>query len=270
MKYLFLFLKKQSFFFLFVFLELIAFLLLANHNNYQKTQIINSTNVITGSFNTVSSTINDYFFLNEANNQLSLENAQLNNARFNILPLPDSIFKPDTLYTFIPARVVSNTSRNRNNYIMINKGRADGVEKEMGLISPFGVAGIVIEVSTHYASAMSLLHKNSRISARLKNNGQMVNVSWDGNDYRKGLLEDIPTHIIPQPGDTVITSGFSFVFPENIMIGTVGEKVIMGGNLNKAELVFSTDFNSLFYVYVTKNNASTELDSLDMRNDINE
>jgi len=153
---------------------------------------------------------------------------------------------------------------------MINKGYADGVEKEMGLISPLGVAGIVVEVSTHYASAMSLLHKNTRISARLKNNGQMVNVSWDGNDYRKGLLEDIPTHIIPQIGDTVITSGFSFVFPENIMIGTVGEKLIKGGSLNKAELVFSTDFNSLFYVYVTKNNASAELDSLDMRHDTDE
>jgi len=214
MKYLFLFLKKQSFFFLFVFLELIAFLLLANHNNYQKTQIINSANVITGSFNTVSSTINDYFFLNEANYQLSLENAQLNNARFNILPLPDSIFKPDTLYTFIPARVVSNTSRNRNNYIMINKGRADGVEKEMGLISPLGVAGIVVEVSAHYASAMSLLHKNARISARLKNNGQMVNVSWMATTTGRVCWKIFPHTLYPNLAIPLLQAVFHLYFPK--------------------------------------------------------
>jgi len=264
MKYLFLFLKKQSFFFLFVFLELIALLLLVNYNNYQKAALINSTNIITGSFYYVYSTVSDYFFLKEANYQLSLENAQLNNMLQQSSALPDSLFKHDTSYTFIAARVISNTTRNRNNYIMINKGSADGIEKEMGLISPFGVAGIVVEVSNHYASAMSLLHKNTKISARLKNNGQMVNVSWGGVDYRKGMLEDIPTHILPRAGDTVVTSGYSFLFPENLLIGVVGDKIIKGGNLNKAELIFSTDFNNLYYVYVTKNNALEELDSLNM------
>jgi rod shape-determining protein MreC len=111
---------------------------------------------------------------------------------------------------------------------------------------------------------MSLLHKDSRISARLKSNGQMVNVVWDGKDYRFGLVEDIPTHIIPVPGDTVITSGYSFVFPEGLIIGIIGEKTLSGSNLNRAELIFSTDFNNLYQVYITKNNASQELDSLKM------
>jgi rod shape-determining protein MreC len=147
---------------------------------------------------------------------------------------------------------------------MINKGRADGVEKEMGLVSPFGVAGIIVEVSRNYATAMSLLHKDSRLSARLKSNGQMVNVVWDGKDYRLGLVEDIPTHITPIPGDTVITSGYSFVFPEGLNIGIIGEKTISGSNLNRAELIFSTDFNNMYHVYVTKNNTAQELDSLKM------
>lgn len=145
---------------------------------------------------------------------------------------------------------------------MINKGRRQGIEKEMGLISSSGVAGIVVEVSNNYSTAISLLHKNTRVSARLKKSGQMVNVIWDGNDYRKGLIEDIPTHIIPEPGDSVITSGYSFVFPENILIGVVGEKIITGGTLNKAELIFSTDFNNLSYVYGAKNVHSEEIDSL--------
>ena len=265
MKYLFIFLKRQSFFFLFVLLELIAILLLVNHNSFQKSRLINTTNIVTGTFHNVYSSVEDYFFLKKANHQLGIENARLYEMIQKNQVLHDSIFERDTIYAFIPARVISNTTRGRDNYIMINKGRSDGVDKEMGLISPNGIAGIIVEVSSNYATAMSLLHKNTRISARLKKNGQMVNVSWDGADYRKGQLEDIPSHISLQSGDTVITSGYSFLFPEGLLIGTVGEKVIKGGSLNRAELIFSTDFDNLYYVYVTKNNASVELDSLNIR-----
>lgn len=264
MKYLFLFLKKQIFFILFVFLELIAILLLANHNNYHKTNIINTANGFTGTINTAFSSVSDYFSLKEANHQLSIENASLRNMGAQVLLSDDSLAFVDTSYLYIPARVVSNTSRSRNNYIMINKGRRQGIEKEMGLISSSGVAGIVVEVSNNYSTAISMLHKNTRVSARLKKSGQMVNVIWDGNDYRKGLIEDIPTHIIPEPGDSVITSGYSFIFPESILIGIVGEKIITGGTLNKAELIYATDFNNLSYVYGTKNLLSEEIDSLEM------
>ena len=266
MKYLFIFLKKQSFFFLFIFLELVAIILLINHNSFQGSRIINSTNAITGSFQDAFTSIGDYFFLKEANEQLNAENARLHELlqKSTIFPYC-AISQPDTTYAFIPARVISNTTRGRNNFIMINRGRLDGIEKEMGLISPQGIAGIIVEISSHYATAMSLLHKDTKISARLKNNGQMVNVSWDGLSPRTGIVEDIPTHIIPKPGDTVVTSGYSFVFPGDLMIGVIGNKVFTGGNLNRAEIEFSTDFNSLHFVNVTKNNASTELDSLNMQ-----
>lgn len=250
---------------MFIILQVISLLLLVNHNDFQGSRVMNTTNVITGSFNYVFTSVSDYFFLKEANRQISFENARLNEQLYAGMVRVDSIASKDTLYAFIPAKVISNTNRGRNNYIMINRGRADGVEKEMGLVSPFGVAGIVIEVSRNYATAMSLLHKDSRISARLKSNGQMVNVVWDGKNYRLGVVEDIPTHIVPVPGDTVITSGYSFVFPEGLIIGTIGDKTVSGSNLNRAELIFSTDFNNLYHVYVTRNNASQELDSLIMK-----
>lgn len=262
MKYLFIFLKKQLFFFLFVFLELISVLLLTNHNNYHRSSIINTSNVITGSFNSFFSSISDYFMLQTANRQLQEENTRLLAISGFMKTSSDTLLIKDSVYTYISARVISNSTRNRNNYIMINKGRKDGVEEEMGLLSPYGVAGIIVEVSSHYATAMSLLHKDTKVSARIKSNGQMVNVLWDGLDYRKGIVEDIPSHIIPEEGDTIITSGYSFIFPENIMIGTIGENIIPGGNFNKAELIFSTDFNKLFHVYISKNSNLEELDSL--------
>lgn len=261
MKYLFLILKKQFFFILFVVLELLAFVLLANHNNYHRSSIINTSSAFTGSVYASVSAIRDYFSLKETNRELLEENARLRSTA-EVISFPDSLYSSDTNYLFIPAKVISNTSRNRNNYIMIDKGRSDGIENEMGIISSTGVAGIIIELTNHYATAMSVLNKDTRISARLKNSGQMVNVVWDGINYRKGLVEDIPTHIIPKQGDTVVTSGYSFVFPQNIMIGTIGSKIHDGGTLNRAELIFSTDFNNLGFVYVCKNLASAEIDSL--------
>lgn len=261
MKYLFLILKKQFFFLLFIFLELIAFLLLANYNNYHRSNIINTSNTFTGAMYSGVSSVSDYFMLKKVNRQLIEENARLLGAEKNA-DIYDSLEVFDSSYLFIPAKVISNTSRNRNNYIMINKGKNDGIDKEMGLISSNGIAGIVVEVTSNYATAMSMLNKNTRVSGRLKKSGQMVNVVWDGIDYKKGIVEDIPTHILPQAGDTVITSGYSFVFPENIMIGTIGDKLITGGTLNQAELIFSTDFNNINYVYACKNNAAEEIDSL--------
>jgi rod shape-determining protein MreC len=264
MKFLFLFLKKQYFFFLFVMLELLAFMILANYNNHQKRSIIGSTNIITASIHSWYSSVTDYFFLKEANRQLSAENARLKKFESAIYSHIDSssLLFGDTSLFFIPARVISNSTQNRNNYIMINKGRFHGVEKETGLLSPSGVAGIVTEVSQHHALAISLLHKNARISAKLKSSGQLVNVSWDGIDHRTGLVNDIPAHVIPQAGDTVITSGYSFIFPENIPVGIIGEQVYTGGNLNTAQIRFLTDFNKLFHVYVTGKVVTQEIDSL--------
>lgn len=264
MKYLFLFLKKQSFFFLFVLLEVVAIVLLANNNAYHRSNIINTSNVITGSLFSAYTALEDYFFLQEENRLLLEENTRLHHALSQPSEIYDSLYSGDSLYEYIPAAVVSNTSRNRNNYIMINKGRKDGVEKEMGLISTRGVAGIIVEVSANYATALSMLHSNARVSARLKKNGQMVTVVWDGQDYRRGRVEDIPSHIFPEEGDSVITSGFSFVYPRDIMIGTIGSSVERAGNFNIAELIFSTDFNGLHHVYVSKILAAEELDSIQM------
>lgn len=262
MKYLFLFLKKQSFFLLFVLLEVIAIVLLANNNTYHRSNIINTSNVVTGSLYSAYTAMEDYFFLRQENRLLQEENTRLHYLLGNPSEYYDSLVPGDSMFEYIPAAVVSNTSRNRNNFIMINKGRNDGVEKEMGLISTEGVAGIIIEVSANYATALSMLHSNTRISARLKKSGQMVTVVWDGQDYRRGRVEDIPSHIFPAEGDSVLTSGFSFVFPKDIMIGTIGSSVHSAGNFNTAELIFATDFNGLHHVYVSKILAAEELDSL--------
>ena len=169
----------------------------------------------------------------------------------------------DTIYEFIPARVVNNTVNRPNNYILIDKGAADGIEKDMGVISSSGIVGIVADVSQHYASVMSLLHSYTTISVRFKDSGQLANLRWETTNYRYGMVDDIPTHLRLQKGDTIVTSSYSFIFPENLMAGTVMELIPSpSGTLNKAKVKFATDFSTLKNVYVIHHTNKAELDSL--------
>ena len=150
-----------------------------------------------------------------------------------------------------------------NNYIMIDKGRADGIEKDMGVISTEGIVGIVADVSAHYASVMSLLHSYSTISVRFKESGQLANLRWETSNYRYGIVEDIPTHLTLSKGDTLVTSSYSYIFPENLIAGTVEEPLKSStGALNRAKVRFATDFSSLKNVYVIHHTNKAELDSL--------
>ena len=134
---------------------------------------------------------------------------------------------------------------------------------EMGVISSKGVVGIVIGTSSNYAYVMSLLHQNSRLSARIKKNNHLVNVLWDGHDYEEGLVVDIPSHIELYPGDSIVTSGNSLIFPEGIMIGTILEYMQSSNqDLSEAIIEFSADFNKLQYVYIIENKMKPEADTL--------
>ena len=133
----------------------------------------------------------------------------------------------------------------------------------MGVISSTGIVGIIVGTSSNYAYVMSLLHQNSRISARIKKNNHLVNVLWDGKNYEEGLVIDIPSHIELSAGDSIVTSGNSLIFPEGIMVGTIQEYMQSANqDLSEAVIKFSTDFNRLQYVYIIENYMKPEADTL--------
>jgi rod shape-determining protein MreC len=266
MRNLFRFLLKQNFVLLFLLLGSVSMWLLTKSHTYHRAAIINSSSNFTGGIMAIAANIGDYFKLKEANNQLAEQNARLQEQLYYYEQLTDSLSeKPldSTGFEYIPARVVSNTVHLRNNYIVINKGSKHGIEKEMGLVSPTGIAGIVIGVSENYATALSVLHTHARLSIKFSNNNQLANLVWRGPDYKMGTVEDIPTHLRPVPGDTLVTSGHSFLFPEGVVVGTVVEYVEQQGRgLNEARILFSTDFNKLKYVYVVSNRKQDEIEAL--------
>ena len=261
------FILKHHFVILFILLEVISVLLLARSQNFHRNRVVNTTNDAVGQVYEWGSEVGNYFRLNKTNRQLAEENAWL---REQLVLMYDTtasryaIDGIDTIYEYIPAQVVNNSISQVNNYIIINKGKVDGIEPDMGVISPEGIVGVVADVSRHYASILSLLHSNSVVGVRFKNSQELGSLKWRTNNYRYGMVEDIPTHVVLDEGDTVLTSSYSYIFPEDLMVGTVVDMntAAASGALNTAKIRFATDFATLRHVYVIRNLHKPELDSL--------
>ena len=249
------FIQKHHFVILFLVLEVLCVWLLTLTQGYHRQKRINTTNEIVGGVYETGTHIGDYFRLGKINRELAEENALLRRtlaATVDTTSGFQKVVNADTVYNFIPARVINSTVNRPNNYILIDKGSADGI------------VGIVADVSSHYASVMSLLHSYSTISVRFKNDEeQIATLRWENTNHRYGYVDGIPTHLKPKAGDTIVTSSYSFIFPENLMAGTVVELIKSpSGTLNKAKIKYSTNFAALKNVYVIQHTNLQELDSL--------
>lgn len=266
MRQLFSYILKHYFFFLFILFELLSLSLIVQ-NKFQGAAFFNSTNRFTGSVFSTYDNIDSYFHLREANTELVGENARLRNlleSSYIIEGPTYEYYSKDSLYKFIDAKVISNSVNKRKNYLMLNKGRKHGIKKEMGVISPTGVVGVVVAVSENYSTVMSVLHINNKLSARISKNRHIGSIIWNGENYHEGLLTDIPTHVNLQIGDTIITSGNSYVFPEGIIIGSVNKYIKNPGDkFNTAITEFSVDYNNIYYVYVITNLQKEEQEQLE-------
>ncbi|MCD6202631.1 MAG: rod shape-determining protein MreC [Bacteroidales bacterium] len=253
------FLYKYYFFLLFLILEVIAVSMGIQYNLYQRARFVSVTENISAFFNESISSFSDYFHLVETNRKLSLENTHLKNQLQRVYRSDDLFFfgEKDTLhrqkYFFTSARVINNSVNRMHNYLTLDKGRAQGVRPEMGVVCPEGIVGITAGVTKNFSSVISLLNTNFHVSAKLKKNDYFGTLSWDGQDYRRALLHDIPYHVPIEEGDTVVTSGFSAVFPEGTLIGIVEKAEVKNGNFYTATIKLTTDFKHLVYVDVISN-----------------
>jgi rod shape-determining protein MreC len=242
--------------------------------------------------NTTNS-VSEYFSLKEVNQRLAAENARLHElmiqgesanpdsplmkdslalealAEDSIFVLPQIRSSSDSLrmrqFAFIPAKVVDNTVHRAKNYVTINKGRLDGIEPDMGVISPDGVVGKVKDVSDHFSVITSVLHTDMYVSALVKRSNTLGSIVWEGIEPRTAGLENIPIHINIINGDTIVTSGYSGIYPPNTMVGTVAEvRPEEDAAFYDIDINLSNDFYRLSYVYVVKNLLRQEQDSLEL------
>jgi len=242
---------------LFLIIELVCLLLIVSNNNYHKTVFLNSNEAISGGIYNKVSTFSDYVRLSTINDQLSAENTQLHNLLSENYKLSadsffffkDSLFKQQ--YVYRSAKIINNSINKQRNYITLNKGKNQGIEPEMGVIANNSVVGIVKSVSDNYSTVLSLLNSRLKISAKIKKNNHYGSLYWDGKDYRRARLIEIPSHVDIRIGDTIITSSFSSVFPEGLLLGVADEILpSTGGNFREVIVLISNDFNQLSYVDV--------------------
>jgi rod shape-determining protein MreC len=254
------FLKRYSYIFLFIFLEGLSIYIISQNSFYQGSVITSFANEIAGNVNTKTYNISRYFTLGSSNEALVKENARLRSMiessyvkyQHKTFQYNDTIYKQQ--FEYIDAKVIQKTINKRNNYFILNKGRVHGVTNNMGVISPNGIVGVVVNVSSNFSLVMSVLHQDSRPNIknqRTKISGTLV---WEGGDYSSGKLVDIPSSIPLKIGDTIITSGFSQDFPEGIMVGKIKNfKKDKGTGFYVVDIKFSVDYNKLEYVYIVKN-----------------
>lgn len=262
------FLIRKRHWFLFILLEIISILLIYRSNAYQRNIILSTANVVSGKVISVSGNVYAYLHLKEVNKELLERNGKLEMA---VLRLQDQIeaMVADTVrfsgfvpvdsvdhfpYSFITAGVVNNSVAKIFNYITLDKGRKDGVAIDMGVVSERGVVGIVSTVSDHYSVVLPVLNPKFRLSGKVLGSSYFGSLSWNGRSTRYANLDELPRHIDFQEGDTIITSGYSAVFPEGLMVGTVSSfRKQNDDNFYSLEVRLATDFHTLKNVKIIRN-----------------
>jgi rod shape-determining protein MreC len=158
-------------------------------------------------------------------------------------------------FSFIPAQVVNNRiTRLGNNYITLNKGSLAGVREDMGVLSPNGIVGVVIKVSLHFSKVIPILNPKYQPNCKIKGTDYSGTLSWDGKDSRYISLKELPQHAAFNIGDTIVTSGFSVVFPEGVPVGTVEDTFKKKGeDYNSLKVKLFTNFSALGEVLIVVN-----------------
>jgi len=262
--------RYQAFLFL-ILLEILSGWLVIRNNHYQNAAFVNSSNKIAGSIHNFNNNITSYFDLQQVNNHLVLENAQLHTdlSRLrNRLGQVNQNLAAERVsvdnYNFIPASVINNSTRKLNNYITIDKGQQDLVQPNMAVINNQGVVGKVKTASANFATIISILHPDVLTSALLKRTNTLCTVKWNGRDPEKAEILYVPRHLAVNVGDSVVCSGYNAIYPSGVPIGVVSKVDIKEeSTFYDLEITFATKFDQLSFVFVVSNTLKPEKDSLE-------
>lgn len=255
---------------LFVLFEIFALTLVFKSHKYQEVRFLNTSGAFTGTILGYVNGINTFVHLGTNNKILVEENTQLKRliAYQNNYPSDSSLPKNSNAYHFdyIAAKIVNSTISKSINYITIDKGSKDGVQKGLGVVSSNGVVGIVTNVSENFSLIMSVISVKSLIGVRHKNTNALGNLRWNGEDPYTLQIDGFSKTLPIKKNDTILTAGFSSIFPPNIMVATVKKlEPDESTSFYIIDVRLTNNINSLSYVYVVRNDKKKELDSLQMQ-----
>jgi len=264
------FLYQNNHWFLFILLEVTSFILIFNFNKYQHSVYLTSANSVIGQVYEWKSTVTSYFHLKSINEELLDRNMELEKKVATLedvlreeysIENEERLLKNSVLesYKLYRAHVVQNSLNRADNFITINKGSNDGVKPEMGVVTGNGVVGIVYKTSLHYSWVMSVLNSKSNISCKIAGSNYFGNLVWEFGDASYAYLRDLPRHATFSLGDTIVTSGFSSIFPEGVLVGTIDDMSDIDDGLSfYLKIKLSVDFGKLDGVRIVENMDLTE------------
>ena len=240
----------------------------STQSNFHNHYLARTTLIISGIVHEPFDQINNYFDLIDQNNRLLEENNTLKGLvleKFNqaeILALEEeNLGGPN--YWSMPAKIIRNSFTQSRNILLIDKGSADGIITEMGVIGPQGIIGIVNQTSQSYASVLSILYQDLKINAKFQHSNVFGSLYWDGERPNKMQLADISVINPVKVGDTIVTGGMSSYFPEGIRIGRVSEvKQPKNGGYYNISVDLFNNMTDLDYVYVIGNKNRDEINEL--------
>ncbi|MDE6137484.1 MAG: rod shape-determining protein MreC [Muribaculaceae bacterium] len=269
------FFARNSKWFVFAVYVVLSLMLLSGGDPYHRHIYLTSANSVTASVYDFSNNATGYFNLRERNSDLNRRNAELQSEvlalRQQLEVMAEKIYT-DTMvmdsgmqpFRFIVANVINNSIARPFNYITLNKGTLDGVKPEMGVIDASGVVGIVSVVGPRSARVISLLNPHFRLSCKLKGTDNFGSLVWDGRDPEVAQLEELPRHTVSRAGDTVVTSGYSSVFPPGLPVGIVMDEAGSDhGDFFSLKVRLLSDFSALNNVQVVVSDMSAEVKSLE-------
>lgn len=273
-------------FFTLLLVEAFLFYVIVQYNTKQNAIFTHSMGIASGGILERRQKWVSYFSLDERADSLTRVNGKLMTelaiARVVQLPYRDTFYtvRLDTMhlgdsmamrriarpqYHFIAAKIIGNTINSANNWLYLNRGKTDGLQPDMGVVTGKGIVGIVRHVDPNFSAVMSVLHRETKISVTLKNQKALGSLVWDGGDPTLMTLRYVPKHFEVKIGDEIVTSGYSELFPRGIPVGWVASPP----EADKENQYFwimqirlSQDMSSVSDVYVVDNIFQTELDSL--------
>jgi rod shape-determining protein MreC len=199
-----------------------------------------------------------------------MENLNLRNRLDQLASLTDSTtvisaYEEPYRYFYMPAQVVHNSVYKQYNYITLDKGKKDGVFRNMGVISDQGLVGIVLESSNNFSTVIPIINRDFRMSVKIKSNNYAGILQWEGGSPLYAMLTEIPFHVMIQEGDTITTSAFSSIFPEGILVGEIESFSLEQGNFYDIRVRLSNDFQRLYRVNIIRNYRQEEQLNLENR-----
>ncbi|MBN09720.1 MAG: rod shape-determining protein MreC [Flavobacteriaceae bacterium] len=251
---------------LIVFLSLFMFcvIFLNNRSSYHQSKFGEILLTISGIVYKSQNSINQYFKLRKENEKLLQENKSLKEFMINALKTNPNQVNKILNFKLRPAKIIKNSSKSFRNYIIIDKGKKDSINLDMGVISSNGIVGITNSVSENYSSVISILNKDLKINAKFKKNNAFGSLNWNGLNPKILQLYDISNINQILLGDTIVTGGMSTYFPEGILIGSVNNfKKTKGSGYYYIDVELFNSVAQTMNVYIIENYNQHEIKSLE-------